>query len=564
MATNLIEKVRQVTGSVVGDVPDDLILEALGDSQGFVLASLPLDILQTSFRGQTASVADGTGIDVTGEIVLGAERNGREAEIRPLDGYYANETAVDSIYKATKLFPHAFIKNNKIFIKPDPEAGELGLCAIAKDVVLSLSSITFLGKYESIGMNFACYIDYMHQFAVYADKAETDILKISDTGGYIDDFVSALPTYSAIAEPTLPVAPTISISYTKPTTALPSGIEMDTTLPVVVLPATPTLPTAPVIAISYIEPAGGAPSGTISLTKGLPTANMPASPSLDFTNFLDAMTNAKNLIDTGLTNEGSLAHSSGYWLNDEDPEMVQANNQTASQEVQRASGELNKQKISIDEYGISVDAEAKRISTELGEYEAEVRKEVARLDQLLKTYGSSQKDSSSTLQAEIEKARSDIANYSAKVQAVISEYNASTDAEIKRVGFELQKYGTELSKKAKDADIAFSVFASEQKDASAELQAQIETARVEISAYGAEVGAKIQEYSALVQAESSRFGGELAKAKAYLEAANTLQITINGSLNLAQQFSQNGVAMFKIARESLNSVINNSRGQVAQ
>jgi len=564
MAT-LIAKVRQVTGSVVGDVPDDLIVQALDDAQGFVLASLPLDILQTSFRGQTASVADGTGIDVTGEVVLGAERNGREAEIKPLDGFYATETAIDSIYKPTKLFPFAFIKNNLIFLKPDPVAGELGLCAIAKDVTVTSISTTFLGKYESIGMNFACYIDYMHQFAIYAAKADTNILLVTASGGYLDDFVAALPTYNSVAEPTLPSPPSVSIAYTAPNTALPSGIVMDEVLPVVVLPATPTLPTVPTIAIAYTEPAGGAPAGVLTLTKSLSSISMPVSPSLDFTNFTDALTNAKNLIDVGLTNESSLAHSSGYWLNDEDPEMVQANNQTASQEAQRANSELSKQKILIDEYGASVDSEAKRISTELGEYQAEVTKEVSRLDQLLKTYSAEQKDSSGVLQAQIETARSDIANYSAEVQAVISEYSASSDVEVKRVGFELQKYGAEVEKKARDADIAFKAFSAEQQDASAELQAQIETARVNISAYGAEVGAKIQEYSALVQAESSRFGGELAKAKAYLEAANTLQITINGSLSLAQQFSQNGVAMFKIARESLDSVINNSRGQqVAQ
>ena len=50
----------------------------------------------------------------------------------------------------------------------------------------------------------------------------------------------------------------------------------------------------------------------------------------------DALDTASKFIDSAQTIESVTAHSAGYWINDEDPEMVRAAIEAASQEVQRA------------------------------------------------------------------------------------------------------------------------------------------------------------------------------------------------------------------------------------
>lgn len=401
MATALIAIVRQTTGSIAADVPDTLVFEALLSAQGFVLASLPMEILTSAFRGLSTVSNDGNGIDITGEVLIGAERALRNAELRPIEEFYAEETAVTSLHKATTLFPKAYIRDNKLFIKPDPdEAPANGYAVIAKDVALSTVSTTFLGKYEGIGLDYARYVDYMNMSTVYASRVETDIASIN-TSGYIADFIAALPV--------------------------------------------------------YIQPGGYTLPEEISLTVSLPTVIIPAIPATDFSNFTDAMATAEKFVTEGLTSTGtdvtSAAHSSAYWVEDEDPEMVSTTNQSAQQEVSRASGELNKQKTLIDEYSSKVQGELGRFNADLQKFTAEVGKEDARVNAILKSY------------------------------------------------------------------------------------------------------------SAEVQAETARFQAELAKAKSYLETASALQVTIGSNMNLAQLYSQNGVAMYKIANDSLTSVINNHRAQ---
>ena len=128
-------------------------------------------------------------------------------------------------------------------------------------------------------------------------------------------------------------------------------------------------------------------STSMSVSADIPAAfndsNVGNVPTLDIqstlpTEYTDAITQAKNLIDTGIstdeergTSSDAKPFSAGYWLNDEDEDMTQATLNTAAQELQRASSWLAK-------YQNDINKEIQEFGVDMQTYQAKVAEESAK------------------------------------------------------------------------------------------------------------------------------------------------------------------------------------------
>jgi hypothetical protein len=123
--------------------------------------------------------------------------------------------------------------------------------------------------------------------------------------------------------------------------------------------------------------------GDVTVPAAFSDSNVGSVPSLNISTshdaeYLDALASAKNLIDVGLaTDEASggsddaTAQSAGYWLKDEDEEMVQSTLTVAAQELQRASSYLSK-------FQADINKEVQEFTVDMQTYQAKVAEESAK------------------------------------------------------------------------------------------------------------------------------------------------------------------------------------------
>ena len=96
----------------------------------------------------------------------------------------------------------------------------------------------------------------------------------------------------------------------------------------------------------------------------------------------DALTNAKLFIDTDIADDdgSKTAESAVYWLGDEDSEMVQSTVAAAGAELQRASTEITKERVKLEDFQAKVSEKVQSYSADVTRYAAEVQKETARIN----------------------------------------------------------------------------------------------------------------------------------------------------------------------------------------
>ena len=160
--------------------------------------------------------------------------------------------------------------------------------------------------------------------------------------------------------------------------------------------------------------------GDVTVPAAFSDSNVGSVPSLNISTshdaeYLDALASAKNLIDVGLaTDEASggsddaTAQSAGYWLKDEDEEMVQSTLTVAAQELQRASSYLSK-------FQADINKEVQSFTTEMQTYQSKVTEESAKANV-----------DSTRFQAELSfqtaRAQETLAEFNANIQKKISLY----------------------------------------------------------------------------------------------------------------------------------------------
>jgi len=228
--TTLISKVRATTKSTVAlGVTDDNVVDFLTAGCRFVMASVHKQLLASYAEGVT--VSDANGYAYLDNTILAVERNGSTAEFLPQDTYYSeNVSSASSLFARSKLFPGVYDLRGKLYIKPDPTAGEPGTITCVKVPTLLSGSVSVFGILEEAVTRYACAQDFLALSGVFRDKM---LVELAEIKVYFTTFSSALPSYSEVSA-VLPSTPTTtlatpSFSYVAPVVS-PDYTTMDSNI----------------------------------------------------------------------------------------------------------------------------------------------------------------------------------------------------------------------------------------------------------------------------------------------------------------------------------------------
>lgn len=156
---------------------------------------------------------------------------------------------------------------------------------------------------------------------------------------------------------------------------------------------------------------------TASLPAAFSDSNVGDVPTLNISTghnaeYLDALASAKNLIDVGIVTDEAAGNSddattfsAGYWLKDEDEEMVQSTLTVAAQELQRASSYLAK-------------------------FQADINKEVQEFTVDMQTYQSKVAEESTKSGIDTSRYQTELALSSTQAQHELGEWNTNLQKKI--------------------------------------------------------------------------------------------------------------------------------------
>ena len=196
MAT-LLNQVRGITNSSTNESSDTQVVDFVKAGVRFVLNSLPTALI-AHLSTLTASVADGNGITVGTNRLLSVKRNGIKCIEVPSDMSYDIGDS-NSIHLATARFPSFWSESGKVYIKPNPAGGAVGIAEIINideraDVVVS-STTDAIGQFDSPVVKYAASLDANKLAGYYAEQGST-MISAADISSSLSNFVSALPTFS--------------------------------------------------------------------------------------------------------------------------------------------------------------------------------------------------------------------------------------------------------------------------------------------------------------------------------------------------------------------------------
>tara|TARA_R100000808_G_scaffold6993_1_gene20542 strand:+ start:598 stop:1833 length:1236 start_codon:yes stop_codon:yes gene_type:complete len=141
----------------------------------------------------------------------------------------------------------------------------------------------------------------------------------------------------------------------------------------------------------------------------VPTLNISTSHNAEYS---DALASAKNLIDVGIvtdeeagSNDDATVFSAGYWLKDEDEEMVQSTLTVAAQELQRASSYLSK-------------------------FQADINKEVQEFTVDMQTYQAKVAEESAKSSVDTTRFQTELGFQTSRAQEMLNEFNANIQKKI--------------------------------------------------------------------------------------------------------------------------------------
>ena len=250
-----------------------------------------------------------------------ADSNGELLKCNPINAAYrSNASNVDSIYYADANSPVYYIDNAVLSVIPEPTANQNARISI----VLPDTSVDH--NHTSIA-NFPS--EMYHAVILYAASQLLHHKMTAINAKLPTDLDEDLSLFNAIAD----LNTSISVAADIPASFSDSNV-------------------------------GSVP--TLNIQSGLPSE------------YTDAITKAKNLINVGIvtdealgTSDDATTFSAGYWLKDEDEEMVQSTLTVASQELQRASSWLAK-------YQNDINKEMQEFTVDMQTYQGKVSEEGAR------------------------------------------------------------------------------------------------------------------------------------------------------------------------------------------
>ena len=252
----------------------------------------------------------------------GNASTGEELKCSPINAAFrSNAKNTDSIYYASKNSPVYYIDNSVLNVLPIPDNDEI----VKISIVLPDSSIA--ANATSID-NFPS--EMYHAVILYA-SAQLLHHKMTDINAKLPtDLDSDTTVFDAVAD--------INTSIAVSTASLPAAF-------------------------------------SDSNVGSVPTLNISTSHNAEY---LDALASAKNLIDVGITtdeasgtSDDATTYSAGFWLKDEEEEMVQSTLTVAAQELQRASSYLSK-------FQADINKEVQEFTVDMQTYQAKVAEESAK------------------------------------------------------------------------------------------------------------------------------------------------------------------------------------------
>jgi len=317
----------------------------------------------------------------------------------------ATTSSTTSLFDATALFPAYYIQAATIYIKPDPTASAVGV--VTK---VDYSDIADDSEFDNIIVNYAAAMEFQKLAELRRDAAISAIDKITNgTTGTVKLFLDTLAAISWTA----PTDPTL-------TKSLP----------------TPSFPTA--LAISWSDVTDPA------MTKALPSVAITTTLDLSaYTTRLQAALDSliqyvgRDGDATTQTIETKAVHSAGYWIYDEDAEMVRANIETAQAEIANAQAEIGHMQALVAKYGQNVQAEVADVKGEIEVYLAELQQEIgihkAQLDEQVAQYQAESMELKANVEREAMRVKAELDTYLAEVQFEIQNYRAQVEEESARV-----------------------------------------------------------------------------------------------------------------------------------
>ena len=540
------EKVNTITGN---DSKSRNIIEYINAGSRFLLASLPEKFLWSvsssvdvngwaSGAASSTSVSEGSSVAYDKILAVyrenGSDANGNKKkriakEVQDDEIHSFDDST--SLLAPTNMFPKFYKLDGKIYIKPMPDynassntqtytkvgassttsvsasGGDKGVIIYAVAPVVDENTSTWiLAEYENVALYYAASLDSLYLCATYRGNALTSLTNVNtSTTGNLANFRSTIASYNP---PSAPVG--LSLTWDNLLGDLPSDWAFTEEL--ASFDVNSVLPSAEDLAITKTV-------DEFSVTETLPTFNAPVVNSV-LTNIEDALTKAKNTMDTGFatdevsgTGDDANAKSVGYWLADEDAEMSSATLQSAQQEISRANAEVGKERLKLEEFGTAMTKEKERFNASITNFQQEVNRQSAKIEAQVKALQSQVSEKAKVFEDKIAKFQADVQKSTSKSSADTAKFNALLQKEQLR-------YQAEMSK-----------FTSKLQEQTSEYQSKIQKHQSDI-----------QEYAAKVNANSSEFQSKLAEAKTYLEEAGTnMQLADKYSLRANEEMQKSGL-----------------------
>ena len=145
---SLITQVRDYVNLDTSQVSDSQIVTYLNAGATFLVNTIPKTLL--GFLAEDITTTDGLGIDITSDRIYGARRGVYTAQEIPEAMAYTQESALNSMFIGTDIFPKYYIRNGRAFIKPDPTVADPGYVTMVQIPEISAVSFEWVGDLGDI------------------------------------------------------------------------------------------------------------------------------------------------------------------------------------------------------------------------------------------------------------------------------------------------------------------------------------------------------------------------------------------------------------------------------
>jgi len=174
MATLMLDKLKSITKVTSTEITDTQLVYNLNAGSKYTIGSIPKHMVAFLASAGT-NITDGSGQSVNKDIA-DVRRNDITCAFAQIElSYYLSYS--DSIYKASAFFPKYFIRDGKVYIKPDPTTSEVGVISTITPPVITSTTDSDTINYshlENIILLYASALTFT-ELASYFSRQATDL-----------------------------------------------------------------------------------------------------------------------------------------------------------------------------------------------------------------------------------------------------------------------------------------------------------------------------------------------------------------------------------------------------